>query len=78
MLAWKFAVKETLGLYKLALDGKIKNFTGVSSTYEPSVKPDIYLNTNQAPVADCLVDVKDYLIANMIFETCPDARFPIF
>lgn len=65
--------RDVKGLYKLALEGKIKNFTGISSPYEPPVKPDIYLNTNQAPVADCLVDVKNYLIANMNFGTCPDA-----
>ena len=33
------------GLYKKAREGKLKNFTGIDSPYEPPESPEITVNT---------------------------------
>ena len=53
--------RDTKGLYKMALEGKIKHFTGISSSYEPPVNPDIHLNTEFLSIEDCLAVVKQSL-----------------
>lgn len=47
-------IRDTKGLYKLAEQGKIKNFTGVDSAYERPVAPDIHVDTNNESLTDCL------------------------
>jgi len=39
--------RDPKGLYQRARDGKIPNFTGISSPYEPPETPEIHLNTEQ-------------------------------
>ncbi|MGI9450962.1 MAG: sulfate adenylyltransferase subunit CysN [Geminicoccaceae bacterium] len=39
--------RDPKGLYQRAREGKIPNFTGISSPYEPPEKADIHLNTEQ-------------------------------
>ena len=39
--------RDPKGLYKKALNGEIKEFTGISSPYEKPVSPDIYINTTK-------------------------------
>ncbi|MEM8952189.1 MAG: adenylyl-sulfate kinase, partial [Pseudomonadota bacterium] len=39
--------RDPKGLYQRARDGKIPNFTGISSPYEPPEKPEIHLHTEQ-------------------------------
>jgi len=55
------------GLYKLAAQGKIKNFTGISSPYEPPVNPDLLLNTDHTSLENCLEIAKKAVIAKMGF-----------
>ncbi|WP_448702101.1 adenylyl-sulfate kinase [Mucilaginibacter sp. AW1-3] len=55
--------RDTKGLYKLAVEGKLKNFTGISSPYEAPVQPDIHLQTDNTSVDDCLAIVKKYLVS---------------
>ena len=44
------ARRDVKGLYAKALAGEIKNFTGVSDSYEPPLNPELTLETvNQAP-----------------------------
>jgi len=38
--------RDTKGLYKQAREGKIKNFTGIDSPFEPPEKPDMEINTH--------------------------------
>jgi adenylylsulfate kinase len=47
--------RDPKGLYRQALEGKIKNFTGVSDPYEAPEKPDLVLNTTDES-ADSLAD----------------------
>ena len=37
--------RDTKGLYKKAREGKIKNFTGISSPFEPPKSPDLSIST---------------------------------
>jgi bifunctional enzyme CysN/CysC len=48
--------RDPKGLYRRALAGEIKNFTGVDQPYEPPEAPDLHLRT-EAHDADALADV---------------------
>jgi len=58
--------RDPKGLYNKALNGEIKNFTGVSSPYEAPSKPDIHLNTESLTLENCLEIIKEKL-KNKIF-----------
>ena len=47
--------RDPKGLYKRALAGEIKNFTGVDQAYEPPEAPEIVLNSAEA-AAETLAD----------------------
>jgi len=47
--------RDPKGLYKKALAGQIKNFTGVDQPYEPPEAPEIWLDTTTA-TSDELAD----------------------
>tara|TARA_A100000164_G_scaffold248381_1_gene221056 strand:+ start:204 stop:797 length:594 start_codon:yes stop_codon:yes gene_type:complete len=53
--------RDPKGLYKLAREGKISNFTGISSPYEEPKNPEIELNTELSSPKDCAQMVFDYL-----------------
>jgi adenylyl-sulfate kinase len=46
--------RDPKGLYARARAGEIKEFTGISAPYEPPLKPEIELHTNQSSVAECV------------------------
>ncbi|HTR42132.1 MAG TPA: adenylyl-sulfate kinase [Pseudomonadales bacterium] len=46
--------RDPKGLYARARAGKLKNFTGISAPYEPPLKPEIKLDTNQLSVNECV------------------------
>ena len=48
--------RDPKGLYKRALAGEIRNFTGVDQPYEPPLAPELTLRTAEAP-AEALADV---------------------
>jgi adenylylsulfate kinase len=60
--------RDTKGLYKLALAGKIKNFTGIDSPYEAPESPDLHLQTELKTITECLNKIKDYLSVNKIIN----------
>lgn len=43
--------RDPKGLYKLAREGKIENFTGISDPYEPPVDPDLVLHPDMGDPA---------------------------
>ncbi|MBI3252400.1 MAG: adenylyl-sulfate kinase [Candidatus Omnitrophica bacterium] len=45
--------RDVKGMYRLARDGKIKNFTGVSDTYEEPLRPDVTVRTDRMGVKAC-------------------------
>jgi len=43
----KLTERDVKGLYQKALNGEIKNFTGVSDPYEPPLKPEVVCHTDE-------------------------------
>ena len=48
------AERDVKGLYKKALAGEIKNFTGISDPYEPPVNPDLALDSETETIEQSL------------------------
>ena len=46
--------RDTKGLYKKAMEGKIENFTGISSDYEEPLSPEYVLDTERNTVEQCI------------------------
>lgn len=46
--------RDVKGLYKKARKGEIKNYTGISSPYEPPLNPDIDLKTGEQTLNECV------------------------
>ena len=53
--------RDPKGLYKRARDGKIANFTGISSPYEPPQNAEIYLKTDKMSIEKSVDIIVDYL-----------------
>ena len=53
--------RDVKGLYARARAGEIKEFTGISAPYEPPLKPEIELHTNQSSVAECVAAILERL-----------------
>lgn len=53
--------RDVKGLYKKALAGEIKNFTGVDDPYEPPMEPEVHLRTDQEEPAESLRKILAYL-----------------
>ena len=47
--------RDVKGLYKKAREGLIKDFTGISSPYEPPSSPYAVVHTNEEKLADSVV-----------------------
>jgi adenylyl-sulfate kinase len=45
--------RDVKGFYKKARQGEIKNYTGISASYEAPLAPDCIINTENASEADC-------------------------
>lgn len=61
--------RDPKGLYKQALEGKIKNFTGISDPYEPPVEPDLTIDTSEETVQQSADRVLRLLQSKNIFST---------
>jgi len=48
----KLSERDVKGLYKKALAGEIKNFTGISDPYEPPINPDLVLDSSLETVEE--------------------------
>src|SRR5207247_11217737 len=55
------ARRDPKGLYKKAMAGEIKNFTGVDDPYEPPERPEIVIDTESASPDVAAQTVIDYL-----------------
>jgi adenylyl-sulfate kinase len=44
--------RDVKGMYKKALAGEIKNFTGIDDPYEPPEKPEVHVQTDQETVEE--------------------------
>jgi len=55
------AKRDPKGLYKKALKGEIKNFTGLDSPYEKPINPDIHIDTTKNDIDSAVNMIIDYL-----------------
>lgn len=46
--------RDTKGLYKRALAGEIKNFTGIDDPYEPPESPEVVIDTDKETMESCV------------------------
>ncbi len=53
--------RDVKGMYKKAKAGLIKNYTGISSPYEPPQNPDIEVLTGSRSLEDCVQDIVEAL-----------------
>lgn len=53
--------RDPKGLYKKALSGEIKDFTGISAPYEPPEHPELVLDTATATAEECADTIIAYL-----------------
>jgi adenylyl-sulfate kinase len=53
--------RDPKGLYAKARSGQIQNFTGISAPYEPPLKPELELRTDQLGLAECVAAIQERL-----------------
>jgi adenylylsulfate kinase len=54
--------RDPKGLYKMAREGKIKNFTGIDDPYEEPIAPELILDSNNKSIEDLATETCDYII----------------
>jgi adenylyl-sulfate kinase len=57
------AERDVKGLYKKALAGEIKNFTGVSDPYEPPLQADVVCHSDRETVDESIAKIMEALCA---------------
>ncbi len=60
--------RDVKGLYKKALAGEIKNFTGVSDPYEPPLNPEVVAYTSEESVEDSAARILNYLAQHALID----------
>jgi len=61
--------RDVKGLYRRARSGEIKEFTGISSPYEPPNHPELILETGKFSVDECVEQILGYLRHRGIYST---------
>lgn len=56
--------RDTKGLYKKALSGEIKNFTGIDSPYEEPKNPNVVVEAGECSIEECVNTIYEYLLNN--------------
>lgn len=60
--------RDPKGLYKMAREGKIRDFTGISSPYEEPVNPELTIDTNKLSLEESVEKVMNYLKVRKIIK----------
>jgi len=60
--------RDVKGLYKKAREGKIPDFTGISSPYEAPLDPELSLPTGETDIDACVGRVMDLLTATGVIQ----------
>lgn len=60
--------RDVKGLYRRARAGEIKEFTGISSPYEPPENPELSISTSQKNVDDCVDQILEYLVQRGVYK----------
>ncbi|MEQ9423484.1 MAG: adenylyl-sulfate kinase [Cyclobacteriaceae bacterium] len=53
--------RDVKGLYAKAKKGEIKNFTGIDSPFEKPKNPDVYVNTHEMNLEECVEKVLNFI-----------------
>jgi len=53
--------RDPKGLYRRALAGEVKNFTGIDDPYEEPLSPDVMVDTLATPVEECVKAIMEVL-----------------
>jgi len=59
--------RDPKGLYKKARCGEIKEFTGISSPYEPCINPEVRLHTDHQSIEECVQHILKYFKNSGVF-----------
>lgn len=65
--------RDVKGLYKKALAGEVKHFTGVTDPYEAPDNPEVVAFTDRDPVEKSVKDILDYLRSRGLIAGTPRA-----
>jgi adenylylsulfate kinase len=57
--------RDVKGLYEKARKGLIKDFTGVSSKYEPPKNPDVHIDTQDKDISVCINEILPKIISKI-------------
>lgn len=60
--------RDVKGLYQRARKGEVKEFTGISSPYEPPQNPELIINTGTQTLETCVDQVMDFLQNQGLFK----------
>lgn len=53
--------RDVKGLYAKVRKGEINSFTGIDSTYEKPLHPELHLRTDEMTVDECVLEITEYL-----------------
>lgn len=62
------AKRDPKGLYKKAMAGEIKEFTGISAPYEAPENPEIHIHSEKTPVEEAVMIITKYLEDNGLLK----------
>lgn len=74
-ISWPLEVciqRDPKGLYKKALNGEIKDFTGIDAPYEVPKSPEILIKTDRESIDECVKKIINYLFEKQIIFENPD------
>tara|TARA_Y100000310_G_scaffold242838_1_gene247057 strand:- start:11959 stop:12669 length:711 start_codon:yes stop_codon:yes gene_type:complete len=57
--------RDVKGLYKKAISGEIKNFTGISDPFEEPIHPDLVIDTHELTVEQAKTLLEDFIVENV-------------
>ena len=60
--------RDVRGMYKQARNGKIDNFIGIHVTYEPPIKPELTVDTENSKISYSAQEILDYLHKNKLIK----------
>jgi len=59
--------RDVKGLYKKARAGKIKNFTGIDSPFEPPQNPDLKIDTSVLTIEECIEQIINVILPQITY-----------
>ena len=59
--------RDVKGLYAKAIKGEIKNFTGISSPYEPPEMPNLVINTSKCSIEESVTKLEKFILKEFSF-----------